>query len=149
MPLPTVSSMVVFWISPLTFTSVRPASPATLTKRTGEGPGDGGAGLSEDAPAAARPAASATSTPRSGRRSVRRGDAFVLALTQPLEKVGMQREFPGRFLPPAGLLEGLGQGVVRLRIERIELEGAAEQGDGLLELATARDDGSDVVIGVR
>src|SRR2546426_7135599 len=130
MPLPTVSSMVVFWISPLTFTSARPASPATLTKRTGEGPGAGGAG-SGDAAAAARPAASATNNPGSGRRSVRRGDAFVLALTQPLEKVGMHREFPGRFVPPAGLLEGLGQGVVRLGIERVELEGAAEQGDGL------------------
>src|SRR3989441_12573112 len=136
MPLPTVSSMVVFWISPLTFRSVRPASPATLTKRTGEGPGAGGAGLSQDAAAAARPAASATNIPGSGRRSVRRGDAFALGLTQPLEKIGMHRQRSFRFFPPPGPLEGLGQGVVCLRIERIELEGAAEQADGLLELAT-------------
>src|SRR5438034_2996472 len=149
MPLPTVSSMVVFWTSPVTFRSGRPASRATLTKRTGECPGASGTGFSEDAAAAARPAASATNTPGNGRRSVRRGDALVPDLTQPLEKVGMHGEFPFRFFPPAGLLEGLGQRVVRLRIERIELEGAAEQGDGLPELTTGRDDRSDVVIGVR
>src|SRR5436309_7651830 len=148
MPLPTVSLMLVFWISPLTFGSVRPAAPATLTKRTDGGAGTA-AGSGWPAAVAARAPASAASAAVIGRRSVGRGNAFQLGLTKPLEKVGMHRELPFRLLRPAGLSQRPGQGVVRLGIDGVELEGAAEQGDRLLHSAPAGQDRSDVVVGVR
>src|SRR5213594_583335 len=140
--------MVVFCSSPLQLRRVSPACEATLTKRTED------AGAPDDCGGAAtagatRPARSAPIANVNGPRSVGRGDAFGLALTEPLEQFGVQREFPLRLPLLPGLLQRLTQGVVRLRIDRIELERPAEQRDGLLVPAPGREDRSDVVVGVR
>src|SRR5439155_8444660 len=80
-PLPTVSSMVVFWTSPQTFWSVRPAAGATSTKRTGEGAGVPAAvaGRAQDpaASAARRRAPPPAARPLSGGG----GNALTLAVT--------------------------------------------------------------------
>src|SRR5262249_36025939 len=140
MPLPTVSSIVVRFTSPQTFTRARPADAATFVNwTTGEGAAGDAAGAAPDAAPAhvdtvdAAPASvaaarrSPTARPDPATRSVGGRDAFMLALTQPPDELAVQREFPARLLGPAGLLQRPGQGVVGLGIGRVELERAAEQ----------------------
>src|SRR5262245_40954096 len=120
MPLPTVSSMVVLSISPVTFCSFRPAAAAVLTKRTCC---CGGA-------AASRLAARARSA-RGRRFSVGGRNTFELELTESLEKRLMHGELPVSLLGTSGFQESLRQRVVGLRVDLLELEGAAELYDRL------------------